>query len=98
MFSLSPQEVSNLVSTVISTDKCQPSSAKLQSVCDHYDNFGLLAEELLDDILQVAKRQKDKQIILGFLIKFNFAIEVSEKLLFYSHKRFSLSGAIHTTN
>ena len=51
-------------------------------MCDHYDNFGLLAEELLDDILQVAKWQKDKQIILGFLIKFNFATEVSRETKF----------------
>ena len=79
---ISPQEVSNLVSTVISTDNCQPSSAKLQRVCDRYDNFGLLEEALLDDILQAAKRLKDKSIILGFLVKFHFAVEVSRETKF----------------
>jgi len=46
-----PQEVSNLVSSVISTHHCEPSSAKLQKVCDRYDQFGLLEEDLLDDML-----------------------------------------------
>jgi len=79
---ISPQEVSNLVSTVISTDNCQPSSSKLQRVCDRYDNFGLLEEALLDDILKAAKRLKDKSIILGFLVKFHFAVEVSRETKF----------------
>ena len=79
---ISPQEVSNLVSTVISTDNCQPSSAKLQLVCDRYDNFGLLEEALLDDLLEAAKRMKDKSIILGFLVKFHLAVEVARETKF----------------
>jgi len=79
---ISPQEVSNLVSTVISTDKYVPSSAKLQRVCDRYDNFGLLEEALLDDKLKTAKRLKDKSVILGFLVQFHFAVEVSRDTKF----------------
>ena len=79
---ISPQEVSNLVSTVISTDNCQPSSAKLQRVCDRYDNFGLLEEALLDDLLEAAKRMEDKSIILGFLVKFHLAVEVARETKF----------------
>ena len=79
---ISPQEVSNLVSTVISTDNCQPSSAKLIGVCDRYDNFGLLEEALLDDLLFSAKRMKDKSIILGFLVKFHLAVEVARETKF----------------
>ena len=77
-----PQEVSDLVSTVICTDNCQPSSAKLQKVCDRYDNFGLLEEALLDDILFTAKRFEDKSIILRFLVKFDLAVEVSRHTKF----------------
>jgi len=79
---ISPQEVSDLVSTVISTDNCQPSSAKLQRVCDRYDNYGLLEEALLDDILDIAGRSKDKSIILGFLEKFHLAVKVSRDTKF----------------
>ena len=79
---ISPQEVSNLVSTVISTDNCQPSSAKLQLVCDRYDNYGLLEEALLDDILKAANRSQDKSIILGFLEKFHLAVKVSRETKF----------------
>jgi len=79
---ISPQEVSNLVSTVICTDNCQPSCAKLQRVCDRYDNFGLLEEALLDDILKAANRLKNKSIILGFLVKFHLAVKVARETKF----------------
>jgi len=69
-----PQEVSNLVSTVIFTDNFKPSCAKLQRVCDRYDNFGLLEEALLDDILKAANRMKDKIIILGFCTSFTLLL------------------------
>lgn len=79
---ISPQEVSNLVSTVISTHNCQPSSYKLQRVCARYDSCGLLEEALLDDILETAKRFKDKTTILGLLNKFHLAVEVSRETKF----------------
>ena len=73
---LSPQEVSDMVSSVISTHNCEPSSADLQLACNRYDSFGLLEEGLLDDMLNSAGRYKDKSIILGFLKKFHLAVEV----------------------
>ena len=73
---ISPQEVSDLVCSVITTHNCEPSSAKLQQVCYRYDQFGLLEEDLLDDILHTAGRYKDKNTILGFLEKFHLAVEV----------------------
>jgi len=47
---VNPQEVSDLVSSVISTHNCEPSSAKLQLSCNRYDTYGFLEEELLDDM------------------------------------------------
>ena len=79
---ISPQEVSDLVSSVISTHNCEPSSAKLQQVCHRYDQFGLLEEDLLDDMLQTAGRQKDKNTILGFLEKFHLAVKVQRDTKF----------------
>ena len=73
---ISPQEVSDLISSVISTHNCQPSSAELQQVCNRYDQFGLLEEDLLDDMLYTAYCYKDKDTILGFLEKFYLAVEV----------------------
>ena len=73
---VSPQEVSDMVSSVISTHNCEPSSADLQLACNRYDSFGLLEEGLLDDMLKSAGRYKDKSIILGFLKKFHLAVEV----------------------
>ena len=73
---LSPQEVSDMVSSVISTHNCEPSSADHQLACNRYDSFGLLEEGLLDDMLNSAGRYKDKSIILGFLKKFHLAVEV----------------------
>ena len=83
---ISPQEVSDLVSSVISTHNCEPSSAKLQQACYRYDQFGLLEEDLLDDMLQTAGRYKDKNTILGFLEKFHLAVEVSRDTKFDEEK------------
>ena len=83
---ISPQEVSDLVSAVISTDNCEPSSAKLQQVCRRYDQFGLLQEDLLDDMLHKADRYKDKTTILGFLENFYLAVEVLRETKFDMEK------------
>ena len=79
---VSPQEVSDMASSLISTHNCVPSSAHLQLACDRYDSFGLLEEDLLDDMLKSAGRYKDKSIILGFLKKFHLAVEVSRDTKF----------------
>jgi len=72
-----PQEVSDLVSSVISTHDCRPSSSKLRSACVRYDTYGLLEENLLDDILERCGRLQQKEVILGLLKKFDLAEEVS---------------------
>ena len=83
---ISPQEVSDLVSSVISTHNCEPSSAKLQQVCHRYDQFGLLEEDLLEDMLHTAGRYKDKSTVLGFLENFHLAVEVLKDTKFDEEK------------
>lgn len=73
---ISPQEISDNLSTVITTHNCIPSSAKLQRSCDRYETFGLLEEDLLDNLLINAKRLEKKDILLGLFDKFNLAIEL----------------------
>ena len=85
---VSPQEVSDMISSVISTHNCVPSSAELQLACDRYDCFGLLEEKLLDDMLKTAGRYKDKSVILGFLEKFYLAVEVSRDTKFAEEEEF----------
>ncbi|XP_065884558.1 uncharacterized protein [Dysidea avara] len=79
---VNPQEVSNLVSSVISTHNYEPSSAELQLSCDRYDNYGLLEEELLNDMLKSCGRLQQKEVILGLLKKFDLAVEVSVETKF----------------
>ena len=71
-----PQEVSDLVSSVISTHDCEPSSADLQLSCDRYDTYGLLEESLLDDMLDRCGRLHQKDVVLSLLKKFDLAVEV----------------------
>ena len=83
---VSPQEVSDMITSVISTHNCEPSSADLQLACNRYDSYGLLEEKLLDDMLKSADRYKDKSTILGFLEKFFLAVEVSRDIKFVEEK------------
>ena len=71
-----PQEVSDLVSAVISTDGCQPSSADLNKSCTRYETYGLLEERLLDDLLKSCNRLQQKEMILALLQKFDLAVSV----------------------
>ena len=79
---IAPQKVSDLISSIISTEYCEPSSAELQRVCDRYENFGILEESLADDILKNSGLYKDKNTIFGFLEKFNLAVEVFRDIKF----------------
>ena len=83
---ISPQEVSDMVSSVISTHNCVTSSGKLQLACNRYDSFGLLEEDFLDDMLKRAGRYKNKSAILGILKKFHLAVEVSRDTKFAGEK------------
>ena len=79
---IAPQKVSDLISSIVSTEYCEPSSAELQRVCDRYENFGILEESLADDILKNSGLYKDKNTIFGFLEKFNLAVEVFRDIKF----------------
>ena len=82
---ISPQEVSNLVCSVITTHECRPDTADLQKSYHRYDQYALLEEPLLNCILQQFGRSKDKEILLGLLDKFNLATEVPANTRF-SHE------------
>ena len=73
---ISPQEVSDLVCTVVSTNNYNPDTAKLQQAYERYNKYALLVEPLLDYMLEESNRLKDKDVLLGFLDKFNLAAEV----------------------
>ena len=78
-----PQEVSDLVSSVISTHDCRPSSVKLNKSCTRYDTYGLLEERLLDDLLERCGRLKQKETILALLQKFDIAVQVPLNTKFF---------------
>ncbi|XP_065897157.1 uncharacterized protein [Dysidea avara] len=71
---ISPQEVSDNVSTVISTHNCEPNSARLQKSCNRYETYGILEEALLDHMLEACNRTHKKNILLGLLEMFNLAV------------------------
>jgi len=73
---ISPQEISDNLSTVISTHNCEPGSAKLQRSCNRYETFGLLEEDFLDYLLINAQRLEKKNILLGLLEIFNLAVKL----------------------
>ena len=81
-----PQEVSDLVSSVISTHDCQPSSADLNQSCTRYDTYGLLEERLLDDLLKRCGRLSQKEIILALLQKFDLAVQVPVNTKFFDEE------------
>ena len=73
---VSPQQVSNLVTCVIKThDYAEPRpTAELYNKCIRFDKFGILEEELLDDMLKRSGYSKD--IVLGLLEKFDLVSEI----------------------
>ena len=80
---ISPQEVSDLVCTVITTHECQPPTADLQQSYRRYNQCALLEERLLNFILLQFGRSKDKEVLLGLLDKFNLATEVPANTTFF---------------
>ena len=82
---ISPQEVSDLVCSVITTHECEPDSADLQQSHCRYNQYALLEEPLLVFILQQFDRLKDKEVLLGLLDKFNLATELPSNTKF-SHE------------
>ena len=82
---ISPQEVSDLVCSVITTHECKPDTAALQQSYCRYNKYALLEEALLNFILQQFDRSTDKEVLLGLLDKFNLATEVPANTKF-SHE------------
>ena len=82
---ISPQEVADLVSTVIKihdyTTKTLP-DLTLDKKCIRFDKYGLLEEDLLDDILKKAGRYRDKENIIALLKQFGLAVEVEKETKF----------------
>ena len=79
---ISPQNVSDLVSCVIKTHNyAEPfSSAALRKKFHRFDEFGILEESLLDDI--VKRSGYGKNIVLAFLEKFDLAVEIGKDTKF----------------
>ena len=79
---ISPQEVSDNVSTVISTHNCEPTSAKLQKSCNRYETYGILEEALLDHMLEAHNCAHKKSILLGLLEMFDLAVTIPNNTRF----------------
>jgi len=79
---ISPQEVSDNISTVISTHNCEPNSARLQKSCSRYESYGILEEALLDHMLEACNRTHKKDILLGLLKMFNLAVALHKDTKF----------------
>ena len=79
---ISPQKVSDLVSCVIKTHNyAEPMpSAALRKKFDRFDQFGILEESILDDILK--RSGNVKNIVLAFLEKFDLAVEIHKDTKF----------------
>ena len=73
---ISPQEVSDLVCTVITTHHYNPPTVELQWSDHRYNKHALLEETLLNYILSEKKRHDDKNIVIGLLKLFHLAAEV----------------------
>ena len=79
---ISPQNVSDLVSCVIKTHSyTEPiPSAALRKKFDRFDEFGILEESLLDDMVKRSGYVKD--IVLAVLEKFDLAAEIDKDTKF----------------
>ena len=74
---ISPQEVSDMVSSVITPHNYNPHKTPLRKALARYDKFALLEESLLKYMLSESNRSEDENRILGLLQVFNLAAEVS---------------------
>ena len=79
---LLPEEVSDLVCTVITTLDCYPHTGKLQRSYERFKKYALLEGDLFDYMLSHCKRIKDRNVILGLLEKFSLAAKVPSNTKF----------------
>ena len=73
---ISPQEVSDLVCTIITTHHYHAPTTQLRQSDGRYNKYALLEEALFDYILSEKNRIHDKNIIVGLLKLFHLATEV----------------------
>jgi len=91
---ISPQEVSDLVCTIITTHHYYPTTADLHQADERYNKHALLEEALFDFILEKTNQQKDKTTILGLLKIFNLAAEVPRNIKFPGELRVPKRGRV----
>ena len=91
---ISPQEVSDLVCTVITTHHYNPPTAELQQSDRRYNKYALLEEKLLDYILSEKNRHHDKNIVVGLLKLFHLAAEVPLSTKFPGESEVPTDGKI----
>ena len=90
----SPQEVSDLVCTVITTHHYNPPTTELRKSDDRYNKFALLEEMLFNYILSEKNRSDDESIILGLLKLFHLAAEVPSSTKFPNEFQTSTYGKL----
>ena len=96
---ISPQRVSNLVTCVIKTHdygEIRP-RADLRDKYERFDDFGVLEEEVLDDMLEkrnmlenvesVSSKAYSKDIVLGLLKRFDLVTEIDRNTKFENEDR-----------
>jgi len=92
---LLPEEVSDLVCTVITTLDCYPHTGDLQQSYKRYQKYALLEGALFDYMLSLCERLKDKSVILGLLEKFSLAAKVPPKTKFPGEIAFSEPAEVY---
>ena len=91
---LLPEEVSDLVCTVITTLDCYPHTGDLQQSYIRYQKYALLEGPLFNYMLSHYKRLKDKTTILGLLEKFSLAAKVPSSTKFPGETCLNLSESV----
>jgi len=79
---LLPEEVSDLVCTVIKSLGNDPDTLDLRKSYDRYQKYALLEDHLFEYMLKCCGRLKEKQVIVGLLEKFSLAAKVPPSIKF----------------
>ena len=81
----SPQEVSDLISTVLCTHQYSILASDFRRKCRRFEEYGLLEESLLDDMVKLKKYpdwKHTKKLILALLDTFHLAVQIDTKTKF----------------
>jgi len=82
---ISPQEVSNLISTVLCTHKYKIANSDFQRKCKRFELYGLLEESFLDDMIKRTYKsdwERFKTVIFALLDTFHLAVKVDKSTKF----------------